>query len=167
LTPLHTSRSINNMTIIQNFFGNEKEMLRDINKKNRYRITKAQRLFIEEFVKSLNIENALEKANLTSVEEKDEIKHALCKKSFQREMRLVIEEKARHLEITRAFIVQKYLEILYQTNEKKDDKALKDASLALKALEGLCKQLTNYKFDSETEQNSLSAVISGLDLNKI
>lgn len=78
----------------------------------------------------------------------------------------IIKKNVEKLEITKAFVVQKYLKIIeYAFFE--DENGIKEPQLALRALDGLCKQLGDIKFEDLKERKSVFENIEGLDASKI
>ncbi len=125
-----------------------------------------QKKFLENYARTLDIAHSADLAGYKNSASYTNVKKILddpkCKKALDK----IIKKSAEKLEITKAFIVQRYLKIIdYAFFE--DENGLKDPQLALRALDGLCKQLGGSKYEDVKTKKSIFDSIEGLDPNKI
>lgn len=127
-------------------------------------LTGQQKRFLCEYAKTLDIEKSAHKAGYKSTNSRAQAEGMLSKELYRRELEKIIAQKASYLDVCKAYIIKKYLELLEYASENQED-GPKDAALALRALDGLCKHLPE---GAENPADSpLGFHIEGLDINKI
>lgn len=142
-------------------------------------LTKQQKLFVSEYIKSLDTEKALKKAGYKL---KNQDKN-LTKLLYKPEIITAIKNELKHqidiLNVSKGYVIQKLLQIAEFSLEEEDildkdgnvtgKKKLRDASAGLKALESLCKYLGfTVSKDENTDYTEAKIItISNLDDEKI
>ena len=142
-------------------------------------LTKQQKLFVSEYIKSLDTEKALKKAGYKL---KNQDKN-LTKLLYKPEIITAIKNELKHqidiLNVSKGYVIQKLLQIAEFSLEEEDildkdgnitgKKKLRDASAGLKALESLCKYLgfTVSKDENTDYKEAKIITISNLDDEKI
>ncbi len=134
---------------------------------------KMRRKFLDEYSKTLDIEASLDAAKFPK-----RTGAALAQSMFKnpkviKELNALCERKTEHLEVCAGFIIGGYLKVLkWALSEDEGDKP-KDPALALRALDGITKQLgacfsnsTGNTPKTEPEIPIITEII-GLDTNKI
>ncbi len=142
-------------------------------------LTKQQKLFVSEYIKSLDTEKALKKAGYKL---KNQDKN-LTKLLYKPEIITAIKNELKHqidiLNVSKGYVIQKLLQIAEFSLEEEDildkdgnitgKRKLRDASAGLKALESLCKYLGfTVSKDENTDYTEAKIItISNLDDEKI
>lgn len=140
-------------------------------------LTKQQKIFITEYIKTLDAESALKKAGYKQKNLKDFANRMLSNKKIIDAIRVQLQNQINSLMVHKGYVVQKLLQIAEFSLQEEDvldkegvptgKKKLRDTSAALKALESLCKYLG---FNSKEVQEGFSTkiiTISNLDDEKI
>ena len=129
-------------------------------------INNNQKKFLENYARTLHAEHSAHLAGYKNKISVTNVKKILDDPKKISMLNKIIKQSADKLEITKAFIVQKYLKIIeYAFFE--DENGLKEPQLALRALDGLCKQLSCPKYEDLKSKKSIFESIEGLDPNKI
>ncbi len=150
-------------------------------------LTKQQRNFLENYAHTLNAtKSALDggySENVAGVQ----AKMLLSRMKYQKALNAIIEQEVDKLEIPKAFILKKYLQVIDYASGKSKAKSEfsgcenenghkapvrdflepEDASLLLKALEGLQRFLERAKDEPKNEGSSAFWQIENVDYNKI
>lgn len=142
-------------------------------------LTKQQKLFVSEYIKSLDTDKALKKAGykLTNQDK------SLTKLLYKPEIITAIKNELKHqidiLNVSKGYVIQKLLQIAEFSLEEEDildkdgnitgKRKLRDASAGLKSLESLCKYLgfTVSKDENTDYKEAKIITISNLDDEKI
>ncbi len=125
-----------------------------------------QKKFLENYAKTLDAEQSARLAGYKNKASVTNVKKILDDPKKIKQLNEIIKQSIKKLEITKAFIVQKYLKIIeYAFFE--DENGLKEPQLALRALDGLCKQLGGNKYEELKTKKSIFENIEGLDPDKI
>ena len=133
---------------------------------NKENININQKKFLEHYAKTLDAEQSAHAAGYKNKVSVTNVKKILDDPKNLKELDKIVQKNAKKLEITKAFIVQKYLRIIeYAFFE--DENGLKEPQLALRALDGLCKQLGCTKYAELKTNKSIFENIEGLDPSKI
>lgn len=133
---------------------------------NKEKINKNQKKFLEYYAKTLDMDTSAKIAGYKTPFGICGVKKFLDNPKGLFELEKIIKAGISKLEVTKAFIVKKYLQIIeYAFFE--DEGGLKDPQLGLRALDGLCKQLSCIKIEDVKNQKSIFESIEGLDPNKI
>lgn len=140
-------------------------------------LTQQQKLFITEYIKTLDAESSLKKAGYKQKNLKDFANKMLSNKKIIEAIRVQLQNQINSLMVHKGYVVQKLLQIAEFSLQEEDvldkdgvptgKKKLRDTSAALKALESLCKYLG---FNSKEVQEGFSTkiiTISNLDDEKI
>lgn len=148
--------------------------------KKKKSLTPQQRRFICEYANSLNADKAAQKAGYKSETAKAKIKELLQDPLITAEIHAEIEKTASTLNVSVAFIVKKLLQIITFSSEKEAvlDKTgeptgaqrLRDAAVALRALDSLARIYERQKDETSATIDSQSVrimCIENLDENKI
>ena len=139
-------------------------------------LTNQQKLFVTEYIKSLDGALAAEKAGYKSKNLK-EISDKLLSKDFViNEIKLQLKNQISSLCVNKGYVIQKLLQIAEFSLEEEDildkdgvptgKRKLRDTSAGLKALESLCKYL-GFSSNQEEYKEAKIITISNLDDNKI
>lgn len=141
------------------------------------KLTKQQKDFVTEYIKTLNPELSAQKAGYKSKDLKTLAEGLLSKDIIIQEINRQIKMQMTSLSVNKGYVVQKLLRIAEFSLEEEDildkdgnytgKKKLRDTSGGLKALESLCKYLG---FSSEHDEQYKPAkiiTISNLDDEKI
>ncbi len=150
-------------------------------------LTKQQKNFLENYAHTLNAtKSALDggySENVAAVQ----AKMLLARAKYQQALNSIIEQDVDKLEIPKAFILKKYLQIIdFASGESKarsefsecgtqgankapvrDFREPEDAALLLKALDGLQRFLDRAKNEGESEKSSAFWQIDNIDCSKI
>ncbi len=140
-------------------------------------LTQQQKIFITEYIKTLDAESSLKKAGYKQKNLKDFANKMLSNKKIIEAIRIQLQNQINSLMVHKGYVVQKLLQIAEFSLQEEDvldkegiptgKKKLRDTSAALKALESLCKYLG---FNSKEVQEGFSTkiiTISNLDDEKI
>ena len=134
---------------------------------------KMQKKFIEEYSKTLDIEASLEAARY-SKRTGGAIARAMFKNpKVIKELKALCEWKTEHLEVCLGYIIDGYLKVAKWALSADEEGKLNDPALALRALEGITKQLGGGFAQSGCDTRQLSPEIPiiteiiGLDTTKI
>lgn len=142
-------------------------------------LTPQQKLFVSEYIKSLDTEKALKTAGYKSKNTDQIGARLLSNPEIINEIKNQLKHQIEILNVSRGYVIQKLLQIAEFSLEQEDiqdkdgnftgKKKLRDASAGLKALESLCKYLG---FSASKEENSefketKIITISNLDDEKI
>lgn len=131
---------------------------------NKQPITQQQRRFLNEYSETLNLEKSAQQAGYKSTNAKAQAAALLQKEHYCKELEKIAQQKASYLNICKAYVVKKYLELVeYATFQ--DNGLPKDPTLGLRALDGLCKVLP--KEGSATDADTITTKIEGLNHDKI
>lgn len=140
------------------------------------RLTKQQKKFVTEYIKTLNGELAAQKAGYKNKDLKTCSLELLSKRIIIHEINKQLKEQITSLRVNKGYVIQKLLRIAEFSLEEEDifdkdgcptgKKKLRDTSAGLKALESLCKYLG---LNNETDEYKDAKIItiSNLDENKI
>lgn len=129
-------------------------------------INKVQKKFLENYARTLDFSQSAKLAGYKSSSSLQSVKKILDNPKNLAALNEIINKSAHRLDITKAFIVQKYLKIIeYAFFE--DENGIKDPTLALRAIDGLCKQLGANKIEDVKSAKSIFSNIEGLDTDKI
>ncbi len=129
-------------------------------------MNKKQKKFLEYYAKTLDFNYSLQLAGYKSDASIESLKKMIVDNNKSSKLTKVISELATRLEVTKAFVVRKYLKLVNHAFFE-DEGGLKDPQLALRALDGLCKQLSLNKIQETKSDSSIFADIEGLDSTKI
>jgi len=140
-------------------------------------ITKQQKIFVNEYIKTLNGELSAQKAGYKSKNLKDISANLLSDENIIKEINKQLKKQITSLCVNKGYVVQKLLRIAEFSLEEEDildkegyptgKKKLRDTSAGLKALESLCKYL-GFNSASEDEYKPAKIItISNLDDEKI
>lgn len=133
---------------------------------NKENINNNQKKFLEHYATTLDCLKSARLAGYKSANALSAAKKILDNNQKLAILDKIIDSNAQKLNITRAFIIKKYLKIIdYAFFE--DENGLKDPQLALRALDGLCKQLGAQKIENFSTTKSIFEQIEGLDVEKI
>ena len=140
------------------------------------RLTKQQKKFVTEYIKTLNGELSAQKAGYKNKDLKLFALELLSKRIIVREINKQLKEQITSLRVNKGYVIQKLLRIAEFSLEEEDildkegaptgKKKLRDTSAGLKALESLCKYLG---LNDETDEYKEAKIItiSNLDEDKI
>lgn len=141
-------------------------------------LTKQNKIFVAEYIKSLDAELSAQNAGY----EENEIKYAaeilLYENLIIQEIKHQLKKQINSLKVNKAYVVQKFLEIAEFSLEEEEildkeggytgRKKLRDATVGLRALEYLCKYLGfGAKHDDEGMPETKIITINNLDDEKI
>lgn len=143
-------------------------------------ITQQQKLFVTEYINSLDGEKSAKKAGYKAKDLKYVANRLLSDKKIINEIKLQLQKQISSLRVHKGYVIQKLLQIAEFSLEEEDildkdgaftgKKKLRDTSAGLKALESLCKYLgfssVSAKDDEEYKQAKI-ITISNLDDDKI
>lgn len=141
------------------------------------KLTKQQKSFVAEYIKTLNPELSAEKAGYKSKDFKSVASELLSKDAIIKEINKQIKQQMTSLSVNKGYVIQKLLriaefsleeeEILDKDGNYTGKKKLRDTSGGLKALESLCKYL-GFKADEDEQYKPAKIItISNLDDEKI
>ena len=141
-------------------------------------LTTQQKLFVSEYIKTLDGEKALKTAGYKVKNLKTFASELLKKDSIVNEIKLQLKQQIESLNVQKGYVIQKLLQIAELSLKEEDildkdgnytgKKKLRDSSAGLKALESLCKYmgLSNSKSDEDYHEAKI-ITISNLDDEKI
>ncbi len=142
-------------------------------------LTKKQKLFVAEYIKSLDAEKALHSAGYKTKNMLKTSQTLLCNKAVICEIKNQLKKQIDVLNVSKGYVIQKLLQIAEFSLEEEDildkdgnftgKRKLRDASAGLKALESLCKYLgfSSEKDDKKDYKEAKIITISNLDDSKI
>lgn len=141
-------------------------------------LTKQQKIFIEEYIKTLDAEVSAKKAGYKSDDLKATSEKILSNNSVIKEIKSQLKKQIFSLRVHKGYVVQKLLEIAEFSLEEEDildkeggftgKKKLRDATVGLRALEYLCKYLGFNQKESDDDSSETKIItISNLDEDKI
>lgn len=142
-------------------------------------LTKQQKLFVSEYIKSLDAEKALQIAGYKLQNPSKTAAGLLCDKAIICEIKNQLKTQIDVLNVSKGYVIQKLLQIAEFSLEEEDildkdgnftgKRKLRDASAGLKALESLCKYLgfSVVKDEAKDYKEAKIITISNLDDNKI
>ena len=141
-------------------------------------LTKQQKTFVSEYIKSLDAELSAKNAGYKSKDIKSTVDSLLSNNFVIKEIKTQLKNQLSTLRVHKGYVIQKLLEIAEFSLEEEEildkdggytgKKKLRDASVGLKALEALCKHLGFNIYEKE-EPNSETKIITinNLDEDKI
>ncbi|MBO6088662.1 terminase small subunit [bacterium] len=140
------------------------------------KLTQQQKIFVSEYIKTLDGEQSAEKAGYKSKDLKRISRELLSKDSIIKEINRQLTQQITSLCVNKGYVVQKLLHIAEFSLEEEDildkegcitgKKKLRDTSAGLKALENLCKYL-GFNKEEEPYKQAKIITISNLDDGKI
>lgn len=142
-------------------------------------LTPQQKLFVSEYIKSLDIEKALKIAGYKSKNTDQIGTRLLSNPLIINELKNQLNHQIEILNVSKGYVIQKLLQIAEFSLEQEDiqdkdgnftgKKKLRDASAGLKALESLCKYLgfSVSKGENSEYKETKIITISNLDDGKI
>ncbi len=140
-------------------------------------LTKQQKLFVTEYIKTLDGEDAAKKAGYRSKDIKETADRLLADLHIVKEIKNRINSQINSLRVQKGYVIQKLLQIaeFSLTEEEITDKdgnytgkkKLRDTGAGLKALESLCKYLGINSNETEEYKPAKIITISNLDDEKI
>src|SRR5574344_2852405 len=114
-------------------------------------LTQQQKIFVKEYIKTLDAELSAKKAGYKSHDLKTITERLLSKESVIKEIKLQIKLHISSLNVQKGYVIQKLLQIAEFSLEEEEildkdggftgKKKLRDTAAGLKALEYLCKHL--------------------------
>ena len=143
-------------------------------------LTKQQKRFVSEYIRSLDAQSAAEKSGYKSEDLKVFSSELLKKDYIINEIKTQLKLQIESLNVQKGYVIQKLLQIAEFSLEEEDildkdgnptgKRKLRDSSAGLKALEALCKYLgfssTNSKEESDYSDAKI-ITIANLDDEKI
>ena len=139
-------------------------------------LTHQQKIFVSEYIKSLDGTLAAEKAGYKSKNSKEISDNLLSKDFVINEIKLQLKKQISSLCVNKGYVIQKLLQIAEFSLEEEDildkegyptgKRKLRDTAAGLKALESLCKYL-GFASNQEDYKEAKIITISNLDDNKI
>lgn len=142
------------------------------------RLTKQQKIFVSEYIKTLDGERSAKCADYKSKNLTTTATELLSDETIIREIKTQLKQQISSLRVNKGYVIQKLLQIAEFSLEEEDildkegdytgKKKLRDTSAGLKALENLCKYLGfNSKQEDEEYKQAKIITISNLDDEKI
>ena len=142
------------------------------------RLTKQQKIFVSEYIKTLDGERSAKCASYKSKNLTTTATELLSDETIIREIKTQLKQQISSLRVNKGYVIQKLLQIAEFSLEEEDildkegdytgKKKLRDTSAGLKALENLCKYLGfNSKQEDEEYKQAKIITISNLDDEKI
>ena len=139
-------------------------------------LTHQQKIFVSEYIKSLDGTLAAEKAGYKSKNLKEISDNLLSKDFVINEIKLQLKKQISSLCVNKGYVIQKLLQIAEFSLEEEDildkeglptgKRKLRDTAAGLKALESLCKYL-GFSSNQDDYKEAKIITISNLDDNKI
>lgn len=136
-----------------------------------------QRKFLDEYAKTLDIKASMITAGYNKQTAEAIGRKLLKNPAIIRELKAIAESKAAHFEITKAYLVSKYVKILEWASSYADGGAITEPQIAIRILDTLLKHLTGGIFTPQPAPGSespydgtISSIfnnIKGLDPNKL
>lgn len=140
-------------------------------------LTKQQKKFVSEYIKTLNGELSAHNAGYKSKDLKAISEDLLSNNFVIKEIKLQLKDHISSLRVHKGYVVQKLLEIAEFSLEEEEildkdggytgKRKLRDATVGLKALESLCKHLGFRSKDENDTNTETKIIINNLDENKI
>ena len=142
-------------------------------------LTNQQKLFVSEYIKYLDPQNALNKAGYKQKDTDKALSRLLSNPDIIKAIKNELKHQIDVLNVSKGYVIQKLLQIAEFSLEEEEiqdkdgnytgKKKLRDASAGLKALESLCKYLgfTVSKNENTDYKESKIITISNLDDKKI
>ncbi len=142
-------------------------------------LSKQQKLFVLEYIRSLDGEQALKHAGYKVKNTREFASELLSKDSVVNEIKKQLKAQIETLDVQKGYVIQKLLQIAEFSLEEEDildkegnstgKKKLRDSSAGLKALEALCKYLgfTNISGEEDNYREAKIITIANLDDKKI
>lgn len=141
-------------------------------------LTQRQKIFISEYIKTLDAELSAQKAGYKSKNLKSFAEQLLSNNFVIKEIKLHLKNYISTLRVPKSYVVHKLLEIAEFSLEEEEvldkeggytgKRKLRDATVGLRALEALCKYLGFSSKDSEdTVSETKIITINNLDEDKI
>ena len=142
------------------------------------RLTNQQKIFVSEYIKTLDGERSAKCAGYKSKNLTTTATELLSDETIIREIKTQLKQQISSLRVNKGYVIQKLLQIAEFSLEEEDildkegdytgKKKLRDTSAGLKALENLCKYLGfNSKQEDEEYKQAKIITISNLDDEKI
>ena len=130
-------------------------------------LSSSHKNFLEYYAKTLNLGESAKAAGYKGKGAINTAQRILDNPQKLHELEKIIKKNAQKFEITKAYLIGKYLKIIdYALFE--DENGLKDPQLGLRALDGLCKNAKcEPTQDAKQSKISIFENIEGLDINKI
>lgn len=141
-------------------------------------LTKQQKIFVSEYIKTLDAELSAKNAKYKSKDLKSVAEALLSNNSVIKEIKNELKSQIYSLRVHKGYVIQKFLEIAEFSLEEEEildkeggytgKKKLRDAAVGLRALEYLCKYLGfSSKINDEGMPETKIITINNLDENKI
>ncbi len=141
-------------------------------------LTKQQKIFVLEYIKTLNGELAAKNAGYKSNDLKNFSSKLLSDELVIKEIQIQLKKQIASLRVNKGYVIQKLLQIAEFSLEEEDildkdggytgKKKLRDTTAGLKALESLCKYLGFSSNQEESDYKQAKIItISNLDDEKI
>ena len=142
-------------------------------------LTKQQKKFVTEYIKTLNGELSAKNAGYKSKDLKETAATLLSEDLVIKEIKFQLNNQINSLRVNKGYVIQKLLQIAEFSLEEEDildkegcitgKKKLRDTSAGLKALESLCKYLgfNNSNQEDDEYKSAKIITISNLDDSKI
>ncbi len=141
-------------------------------------LTQRQKIFILEYVKTLDAELSAKNAGYKSKNLKSVAEQLLSNNFVIKEIKSLLKNYISSLRVPKSYVVHKLLEIAEFSLEEEEvldkdggytgKRKLRDATVGLRALEALCKHLGfNVKESDETASETRIITINNLDEDKI
>ena len=141
------------------------------------RLTKQQKIFVSEYIKTLDGERSAKCAGYKSKNLTTTATELLSDETIIREIKTQLKQQISSLRVNKGYVIQKLLQIAEFSLEEEDildkegdytgKKKLRDTSAGLKALENLCKYLGFNSKQEDEEYKQAKITISNLDDEKI
>ncbi len=143
------------------------------------KVTPQQKLFVKEYIKTLDGEKSLKSAGYKARNLKSASEELLSKDSIINEIKRQINLQIESLNVQKGYVIHKLLKIAEFSLQEEDildkegfptgKKKLRDSGAGLKALESLCKYLgfSDSKSDQDDYREAKIITISNLDDEKI
>lgn len=140
-------------------------------------ITQQQKIFVSEYIKTLDGEQSAKKAGYKSKDIKETVNRLLNEKYIITEIKNQINNQISSLRVHKGYVIQKLLQIAEFSLEEEEitdkdgnftgKRKLRDTGAGLRALESLCKYLGINTTEQEEYKPAQIITISNLDDEKI
>lgn len=141
-------------------------------------LTKQQKTFVSEYIKTLDAELSAQHAGYKSNDLKTIAERLLSNSSVIKEIKTQLKKHISSLRVHKGYVIHKLLEIAEFCLEEEEifdkdgnytgKRKLRDATIGLRALEALCKHLGfDCKYSDESMPETKIITINNLDENKI
>lgn len=140
-------------------------------------ITQQQKIFVSEYIKTLDGEQSAKKAGYKSKDIKETANRLLNEKHIITEIKTQINNQISSLRVHKGYVIQKLLQIAEFSLEEEEitdkdgnftgKRKLRDTGAGLRALESLCKYLGINTTEQEEYKPAKIITISNLDDEKI